>query len=464
MASTVEKLENSRVKLSLDISAHDFEHAMEHAFQKNRTRFSVPGFRKGKAPMQMVIRYYGEGALYEDAIDHAFAHAYGDAVKEHDLQVVSQPEIDIQEIGLSKGLKMTAEVTVKPEVVLGQYMGVEAVKPDATVSEEQLDAELKRVQERNSRMVPVEDRPVQDGDTANIDYEGFKGDEAFEGGQANDFDLRIGSGSFIPGFEEQIIGHNAGDEFDVNLSFPEDYHEKSLAGEAVVFKVKINSIKVKELPELDDEFAKDVSEFDTLEEYRNSLSEKQLESAERSAKNAYENNVVKAVVANASTDIPDVMIENEMDNMVTQQDQQMRQQGLSIEQYLGYLGQEMSDFREQYREMAAERVKTSLVLEAIANVEAIEPDEAAVDQEIKDLATQYGMEVEALKKEMGEDDFDYLRRNARVQKSVDLIRDAAVAIPEPEVDETDEADEVVALYNELDQEAADEATDENVSE
>ncbi len=451
MASTVEKLENSRVKLTLDISAHDFEHAMEHAFQRNSKRFSVPGFRKGKAPMQMVIRYYGEGVLYEDAIDHAFAHAYGDAIKEHDLQVVAQPEIDIQEIGLGKGIKMTAEVTVKPEVVLGQYKGVEAVKPDATVTEEQLDNELKRIQERNSRMVPVEDRPVQDGDIANINYQGFKGEEAFEGGTADDYDLRIGSGSFIPGFEEQIIGHNAGDEFDVNLSFPEDYHEKSLAGEAVVFKVKINSIKVKELPELDDEFAKDVSEFDTLEEYRNSLREKQLESAERTAGNVYENNVVKAVTANATVDIPAVMIENEMDNMVTQQDQQMRRQGLTLEQYLGYLGQNMAEFREQYREMAADRVKTSLVLETIANVEAIEADEAAVDKEIADLAAQYGMEAEALKKEMGEDDFDYLRRNARVQLAVDLIREAAVAIPEPEVEESNE---VEALYNELDKEEA----------
>lgn len=452
MASTVENLENSRVKLTLDISAHDFEHAMEHAFQRNSKRFAVPGFRKGKAPMKMVLRYYGEGVLYEDAIDHAFAHAYGDAVKEHDLQVVSQPEIDIQEIGLEKGVKMTAEVTVKPEVVLGQYKGVEAVQPDAEVTDEQIESELDRIRERNSRMIPVEDRAIEDGDTANINYQGFKGDEAFEGGTADDYDLRIGSGSFIPGFEEQLIGHNTADEFDVNLSFPEDYHEESLAGEAVVFKVKINSVKVKELPELDDEFAKDVSEFDTLDEYKDSLRAKQLESAAATAKNVYENNVVQAVVNNATVEIPPVMIENEMDNMVTQQDQQMRSQGLSLEQYLGYLGQELNEFREQYREMALNRVKTSLVLEAVANAEAIEPDEAAVDQEIANLAKQYGMEVDTIKSEMGDDDFDYLRRNARVQKAVDLIRDEAVAIPEPEVAE--EADDVEAL------EASEEETDE----
>lgn len=459
MASTVENLGNSQVKLTLDIDVHDFEHAMEFAFNKNSNRFTVPGFRKGKAPMQMVIRYYGEGILYEDAIDHAFAHAYGDAIKEHDLQVVSQPEIDIQEIGLNKGIKMTAEVTVKPEVVLGQYLGVEAVKPDAVVTDEQIDSELKRIQDRNSRMVPVEDRAIEDGDTANIDYEGFKGDEPFEGGQANDHDLRIGSGSFIPGFEEQLIGKNAGDELDVNLSFPEDYHEESLAGEAVTFKVKINSVKVKEVPELDDEFAKDVSEFETLDEYRESLKQKELESAERSSKNAYENNVVKAVVANATIDVPDVMVENEMDNMVTQQDQQMRQQGLSLEQYLGYLGQNMQEFREQYREMALDRVKTSLVLETIANVEAIEADEASVEQEIADLAAQYGMEAAVIKEQMGEDDYDYLRRNARVQLAVDKIRDAAVAIPEPEVSGDEE---VEALYDALDAEdETEEAAEDN---
>lgn len=450
MASTVENLENSRIKLTLDISVHDFEHAMEFAFNRNSKRFAVPGFRKGKAPMQMVIRYYGEGVLYEDAIDHAFAHAYGDAIKEHDLQVVSQPEIDIEEIGLNKGLKMTAIVTVKPEVVLGQYKGVEAVKPDSEVNDEQVEAELKRIQERNSRMVPVEGRPVEDGDTANINYEGFKDGVAFEGGQADDHDLRIGSGSFIPGFEEQIIGHNVGDEFDVELSFPEDYHEESLAGEAVVFKVKINSIKVKELPELDDEFAKDVSEFETLDEYRESLRAKQAEQAAKTADSVFENNVVKAVTANASIDVPEVMVENEMDNMVTQQDQQMRSQGLTLEQYLGYLGQSMNDFREQYRELALERVKTSLTLEAISNVEAIEVDEEAVDQEIAALAAQYGMTADQIKGEMGDDDFDYLRRNAKVQKAVDLIKEAAIAIPEPEVSE------VEALYNELDEEAKEE--------
>lgn len=453
MASTVERLENSRVKLTLDIDTHDFKHAMEYAFNKNSKRFTVPGFRKGKAPMQMVIRYYGEGILYEDAIDHAFAHAYEDAIKEHDLQVVSQPEIDIDEIGLDKGLKMTAEVTVKPEVVLGQYKGVEAVKPDTDVTDEQVTAELDRIRERNSRMVPVEDRAVEDGDTANINYEGFKDGVPFDGGQADDHDLRIGSGSFIPGFEEQIVGHSVGEEFDVNLSFPEDYHEESLAGQPVVFKVKINSIKVKELPILDDEFAKDVSEFDTLDEYRQSLREKQVESAESTAKNVFENNVVRAVVQNATVEIPPVMVENEMDNMVAQQDQQMRQQGLSLEQYLGYLGQDMNDFREQYREMAAERVKTSLVLEAIGNVEAVEPDEEKIDQEIADLAAQYGMQQDELKKNLGEDDYDYLRRNARVQIVVDMIRDAAIAIPEPEVVEMDD---VEGMYDELAKEDASE--------
>ncbi|MGI6334711.1 MAG: trigger factor [Saccharofermentanales bacterium] len=374
-----------------------FPMPFRRAFRKNASRFSVPGFRKGKAPMSIVTKYYGEGVLYDDAIEFAATPAYAAAIEEHDLEPVVRPEMDILEISRETGMKFTVTITVKPEVELGQYRGVEVIMPEYTVSDEDVEKELLRIQERNSRLIPVEDRAVQEGDTANIDYEGFLDEVPFEGGKGASYDLRIGSNTFIPGFEEQLIGHNAGESFDIDVTFPEDYANEELKGKAVVFKVTINEIKTRELPVLDDEFAKDVSEFDTLAEYKESLRAKQAESAQKRAEAEFEDNVVKTVVANATVDIPDVMIEQEVDRMVAEQRNQMRYQGIELEQYLEYLGQTLDSFKEHMRETAGNRVRTQLVMETISKKEDIRADAEEIEAEIERMATMYGMKAEDLR-------------------------------------------------------------------
>jgi trigger factor len=350
--------------------------------------------------------------------------------------------LDVQEIGSDKGLKVVISVINKPEVVLGQYKGVEAVRPDSEVTEAQVDGELRRIRERNSRMVPIDDRPAADGDTANIDYEGLLNGVPFEGGTAEDHDLVLGSNAFIPGFEDQIIGHNPGDSFDVELSFPEDYHAEELAGEAVVFKVRLNSLKVKELPDLDDEFAKDVSEFDTLEEYKEDLRKNLLENAERQADTVFENNAVEAATANATIDLPRVMVENELDNMVHQQEQEMQGMGFTLDQYLGYLNQTVADYRETLADNAEQRVRTSLVLEAIARVENFEISDEDIDREIEKMADRYNMEVDRVREIFGSD-FSMLENDIRFRKAVELVKAEARPIAPPELPEADadEADE-----------------------
>jgi trigger factor len=442
MASQIERKEHNVVELTIDISAEDFNGALDRSFKKNAKRFSIPGFRKGKAPIGIVKRYYGEGVLYDDAIDDVINPAYAEAISEHALEPVSRPELDVQEIGSDKGLKVVISVINKPEVVLGQYKGVEAVRPDSEVTEAQVDGELRRIRERNSRMVPIDDRPAADGDTANIDYEGLLNGVPFEGGTAEDHDLVLGSNAFIPGFEDQIIGHNPGDSFDVELSFPEDYHAEELAGEAVVFKVRLNSLKVKELPDLDDEFAKDVSEFDTLEEYKEDLRKNLLENAERQADTVFENNAVEAATANATIDLPRVMVENELDNMVHQQEQEMQGMGFTLDQYLGYLNQTVADYRETLADNAEQRVRTSLVLEAIARVENFEISDEDIDREIEKMADRYNMEVDRVREIFGSD-FSMLENDIRFRKAVELVKAEARPIAPPELPEADadEADE-----------------------
>jgi trigger factor len=442
MASVMERKENNVVSLTIDVSPEAFADALQRAFNKNRNKFSVPGFRKGKAPMQIVTKYYGEGVLYDDAIDFASSPAYVAALEEHDLEPVSRPEMDIIEISRETGLKFSVEITVKPEVTLGQYKGVEAVMPEVSVSDEDVERELKSVQDRNARQVPVEDRPVAEGDTANIDYEGFLNEVPFEGGKGADYDLKIGSGTFIPGFEDQLIGKNAGDEFEINVTFPEDYGSEELKGQAVIFKVKINSIKVRELPELDDEFAKDVSEFDTLAEYKDSLRKKLEENAQHRADGTFEDNVVKAVAANASVDIPEVMIEREVDQMVQEQSQQMRYQGIELEQYLGYIGQTMDSFKEQLHESAQKRILMSLVIEAVAKAEKIEAGDDEVEAEIDRLAGMYQMKAEDLKTRMMGDDNNFVKENVIRQKAVELMKASAVKIAAPEEPEAEADAEV----------------------
>ena len=317
--SSVEKKDNNIVVISLEASAEEFKDALQKSFNKNKNRFQIPGFRKGKAPFNLVKQYYGEGVLYDDAIDYVVNPAYIAAIKEHDLKVVSRPELDIQEIGDDKGIKYTITVTVKPEVELGQYEGVEAEYRFNAPSDETVEAELKRLQDRNGRMVPVEGRAVENGDTVTIDYEGFVDGVAFEGGKDEGHDLKIGSNSFIPGFEEQLIGHNIDEEFPITVTFPEDYHAENLKGKEATFQIKLHAIKVKELPELDDDFAKDVSEFDTLDEYKADILKTQKEQAEKSAQERFENEVVRVVTENAKVDIPECMVDTEIDSMIDEQ-------------------------------------------------------------------------------------------------------------------------------------------------
>ncbi len=436
MASTIEKKDGNIVVLTIDVSPEDFAGALSSAFKKNAKNFSIPGFRKGKAPMNIVTKYYGEGVLYDDAIDFAAGPAYSAAIEEHGIEPVSRPELDIVEIGRDVGLKFTLTVTVKPEVKLGKYLGVEAVKPQQSVSDEAVDAELTKVQERNSRMIPVEDRAIENDDTVNIDYEGFLDGVPFEGGKGESYDLKVGSNTFIPGFEEKLIGHETGASFDIDLTFPEDYHSEELKGKDVVFKVTVNEIKVKELPVLDDEFAKDVSEFDSLDEYKESLRKNLVEAAENRAKATFEENVIQAAVKNAEIDLPQVMIDQEIDRMADEQSNQMRYQGIELDQYLGYIGQTMETFKAQLAQPAESRVRTQLVLEAIAKAEKVEVSDEDIDQEIERMATMYGMKVEDLKSRITPGEDGFVRDSVVQRKTVELMSEKAVEIDEPVAEET----------------------------
>ncbi len=437
--ASIEKKDNNIVVISLEASQEEFKDAMMKSFNKNKNRFQIPGFRKGKAPFKLVTQYYGEGVLYDDAIDFVVNPAYQAAVKENNLEVVSRPELDIQEIGLDKGMKYTVSVTVKPEVELGQYEGVEAEYRYIAPTDETVEAELKRQQDRNGRMVPVEGRAVEDGDTVTIDYEGFVDGVAFEGGKDEGHNLKIGSNSFIPGFEEQLIGHNIDEEFPITVTFPEDYHAENLKGKEATFQIKIHDIKVKELPELDDDFAKDVSEFDTLEEYKADILKTQTEQAEKSAQDRFENEVVKVVTENAKVDVPDCMVETEIDSMIDEQSYRMRSQGIELEMYLKYMGQTMEEYREGIRTMAASRVKTSLVLEAVGKAMNIEATDADVEEEAEKIAAQYGMKKEDFMARIKDND-QFIRDSIIGRKTVDALAEKAVKVePKEEPKEEKEA-------------------------
>lgn len=417
----LEKLEKNVVQLEIEVDATRFEQGMQKAFVKNAGRFNIPGFRKGKAPRKMVERYYGEQVLYEDAINEICPEAYDEAVVQNALHPVERPEIDIKQIGSGQNFIFTAKVTLKPEVELGQYKGIEVSKKEVNVSDEDVQKELEKIAERNSRLITVEDRPVQSGDTAVIDFEGFVDGVAFEGGKGENYNLVIGSGQFIPGFEDQLIGVESGAETEVNVTFPEDYHQKELAGKPTLFKVKVNEIKVKELPAIDDEFAKDVSEFDTLEAYKEDLKKKLLETAEHQAQHETEDAVVNKAVENAAIDIPKVMIENRIDSLVRDFEYRLRYQGLEMNKYLEILGTTMEAFREQFASRAENDVKTQLVIEKIGEVENITSTEEEFNEEVKKLAENYKQNEEDFKKHLREDDIEYIKGNIVVKKTVDFL-------------------------------------------
>lgn len=428
MQVKVENAGKNVVQLEIEVEAEKFEQGMQKAFARNAKKFNIPGFRRGKAPRHLVERYYGEQVLYEDAINEVCPDAYEQAVEENDIHPVDRPEIDIKQIGKGQSLIFTAKVTVRPDVELGEYKGIEVEKSTAVVTDEDVDKEIEKVRERNSRLITVEDRPAASGDTVTIDFEGFIDGTAFEGGKGTDYDLALGSGTFIPGFEDQLVGVSKGEEKEVNVTFPEDYHNKDLAGKPAVFKVTVKEIKLRELPDLDDEFAKDVSEFDTLEEYKADLRKKLLDKAEHMAHHENEDKVVAKVVENATVDIPPVMIERQIDNMVYDFRMSLMYQGLDLEKCLEIMGMDMNSFRDQFRKRAEQEVKTQLVLDKISKVEAIVPTDEETDAEIKRLAENYRQSEEEFRQHLKPDDIEYIRSTLVTRKTVDFLLENAKLI------------------------------------
>ena len=421
MSLQVEKLEKNMAKLTVEVPAEQFEAALKTSYNKNKNRFNVPGFRKGKVPQAMIEKMYGPGVLYEDAAEEAIDATYADAMKESGLTIVSRPEISIDQIEKGKPFIYTAMVAVKPEVTLGEYKGVEVEKAKPEVTDEDVEAELKKVQEQNSRLVTVEDRAVADGDQTVIDFEGFVDGETFEGGKAEDYPLTIGSHSFIDTFEEQLIGKNIGDDVEVNVTFPKEYHAENLAGKPATFKVKIKEIKVKELPELNDEFAGEVSEFETLDEYKADIKAKLAETKQQQATAENENNVVQKVVDNAQMDIPEPMIDEQVRGMIDDYARRMQSQGISLEQYMQFTGMTIDQLKDQMRPQAERRIRTRLVLEAVAAKENIEASEELVEAELKKMSETYKMEVEQIKTIMGESGIREMKQDMAVQEAVDFL-------------------------------------------
>lgn len=421
--STVEKPEKNVASFEFTVSADEFEKAVEKAYRKNVGKINIQGFRRGKAPRMIIEKYYGKEIFYEDAINIVLPDAYDKAVEENGIHPVAQPEIDIKgEIVKGDDITFTAKVTVKPEFELGTYKGIQADKVTHRTLKKDVDAEIEKLRERNSRMVPVEDRTVQKDDIANIDFEGFSDGKAFDGGKGENFDLTLGSGQFIPGFEDQLIGANIGDEVTVNVKFPDEYHAEELKGKDAMFKVKINGIKVKELPALDDEFAKDVSEFDTLEELQKSTKEKLSAANKEKAQHETEENVINAVCDATEIDIPQEMIDTQIQNMIRDFDMQMRYQGMDLQQYMKYTGTTADMLKEQFKDDAAKRVKTSLILEKVCEVEGIDATDKDVEKEYQKTVESSGMKLEDVKKYIPESD---IKDRIKAEKTIKFLVDNA---------------------------------------
>lgn len=428
MSLQVEKLEKNMAKLTIEVSAEDLDKAMEKAYQKQKSRISLPGFRKGKAPRKMIESMYGKGVFMEDAVNSLVPQEYTKALGECDLEIVSQPEINVTQMEPGKALIFTADVAVKPEVTLGDYKGVEVPKSEIAVTDEEVDAEVKKEQDKNARTVAVEDRAAANGDITTIDFEGFVDGVAFEGGKGTDYALTLGSSTFIPGFEDQLVGANTGDHVEVKVTFPEEYQAKELAGKEAVFQCDVKKIETKEVPELDDEFAKDVSEFDTLAEYKEDVKKKLTEKKEKEARTAKENAAVDKAIENAQMDIPELMTKTECRQMMDDFSRRMQQQGLSMEQYFQFTGQSMDKMMEDMKPQALKRIQTRLVLEKIAEVENIQPTEEEVNEEISKMAEMYKMEADKLKDLIGENEMEQMKKDMAVQKAVTVIADAAVEV------------------------------------
>ena len=423
MKVQVENLEKNMAKLIVEVPAEEVDKALNAAYLKERNKISVPGFRKGKVPRQMIEKMYGAAVFYEEAANILIQNNYAQAMDESGADIVSRPVIDVEQIEAGKPFIFTAEVAVRPEVKLGKYKGVTVTKVDIDVTDEEIDAELQKELQKNSRMVTVTDRPAANGDTAVIDYEGFCDGVAFAGGKAENHGLELGSHSFIDTFEDQIVGHVAGDEFDVNVTFPTEYHAAELAGKPAVFKVKVNEIKTKEVPELNDEFAQDVSEFDTLAEYKEDVKARLVKEKENEAKRTKEDEAIAKIIDKSEMEIPEAMIETQCENMINDFAQRIAQSGLTMDQYMQFSGLTIDKLKEQVRPEAETRIKTSLVLEQIAKEENFEITEEEIDAEVAKMAAQYGMEADKLKEYMGEAEKASMKRDLAVMKAVDLIMD-----------------------------------------
>ena len=426
MSFTVENLEKNMAKLTIEVSAEDFEKALQKAYEKNKNKIAVNGFRKGKVPRAVIEKVYGAGVFYEDAANILIPEEYSKAAEESKLDIVSQPEIDVTQIEKGKSFIFTAEVALKPEVTLGEYLGVEIEKTDAKVTADDVKAELEKVREQNARLVDVTSRGVKDKDQAVIDFEGFVDGVPFEGGKGTDYPLTIGSHSFIDNFEEQLIGAKIGKEVEVNVTFPENYQAEELAGKPATFKVTVKAIKVKELPKLDDDFAKDVSEFDTLADYKADIKKNLTEKKKEEAKREKEAKAVAKAVENASMDIPEGMIKLQVNNMVNEFAQRLQMQGLSIDQYIQYMGSNHQQFMESLKPEAVTRIKNSLVLEAVVKAENITATEDDFEEEVKRMADMYKMEVDKVKEILGDNEKEQIMSDLAIQKAAELIASKAV--------------------------------------
>ena len=418
------KQEGNKVSFKLTVDNDKFESAVVKAYNKNKGKYNIPGFRKGKAPRKVIETHYGKGVFYSDAIDLVFPEVYPAAIDELKIDPIDMPSIDVEEISKENGLVLLVDVEVKPEFQLGEYKGVEVEKVEETLNEDVVNAKLEEMREKNSRLVSVE-REIANGDTANIDFEGFDGEVAFEGGKGENYNLVIGSGSFIPGFEEQLVGKKAGEEVEVNVTFPEEYHAENLAGKPVVFKVKVNDVKVKELPELNDEFAADTTEFNTLEELRADVRAKAEADAKEAAKNELRNRVIEKVVANTEVEVPEAMVKHEIDNQLMELNYQLQYQGFGMEQFLQMTGKTMDEFKAEFtasrREEALRNVKTSLVIEAIAKAEGVEVNEEEVNAEVQKMADAYNMTVEQVKGALRATDLKDMEGQLKIRKTIDLL-------------------------------------------
>ena len=425
MSLQVEKMEKNMAKLTIEVAAEDLEKAMQNAYQKAKGRISIPGFRKGKAPRKMIEQMYGKGVFLEDAVNALIPEHYSKALAECDLEIVSQPTIDITQAEPGKALIFTAEVATKPEVTLGDYKGVEVPKTEINVTDEDVDAEIKKEQEKNSRTINVEDRGAQLQDVVTIDFEGSVDGVPFDGGQATEYPLTLGSNTFIPGFEEQLVGAKVGDDVDVKVTFPEEYQAKELAGKEAIFKCAVKKIEAKELPELDDDFAKDVSEFDTLAEYKEHVKTNLEDKKANEAKRAKEDAAVDKVIENAQMDIPEAMLMTQCRQMLDDFSRRMQSQGLSMDQYFQFTGMTADKMMEDMKPQALKRIQTRLVLEKVAEVENIQPTEEEVNEEISKMAEAYKMEADKLKELLGERELEQMKKDMAVQKAVTVIADAA---------------------------------------